>query len=141
MAGLVLFIRSAWRAGVQIGRSLSVLGWTVVALAVVLVLLLATCAQQSAKDAKHARRAAEERALELDRARKADTKASDDRLFDIQVNLNREKERTDAVSTLPDAPSSPVQRRLYCVWLRDQGTRDTDLPADCRSDRRGQAAR
>lgn len=140
MAGLVLFIRSAWRAAVQIGRSLSVLGWTVVALAAVLV-LLATCAQQSAKDAKHARRAAEERALVLDRARKADTKASDDRLFDIQVNINREKERTDAVSRLPDAPSSPVQRRLYCVWLRDQGTRDADLPADCRSDGRGQAAR
>ena len=141
MTGLALFIHSAWRSAVQIGRSLSVLGWTVVALAAVLVLLLATYAQQSAKDAKQVRRAAEERALALDRARKADTKASDDRLFDIQVNLNREKERTDAVSTLPDAPSSPVQRRLYCVWLRDQGTRDADLPADCRSDDRGQAAR
>jgi len=141
MAGLALLIRSAWRLAVQIGRSLSVLGWTVVALAAVLVLLLATCAQQSAKAAKQARRAAEERALALDRAREADTKASDDRLFDIQVNLNREKERTDAVSTLPDAPSSPVQRRLYCVWLRDQGTRDADLPADCRSDGGGQAAR
>lgn len=141
MAGLVLFIRSAWLAAVQIGRSLSVLGWTVVALAAVLVLLLATCAQQSAEEANRVRREAESRAGALDRARKADTTASDDRLFDIQVNLNREKERTDAVSTLPDAPSSPVQRRLYCVWLRDQGTRGADLPADCRSDGRGQAAR
>ncbi len=141
MAGLVLFIRSAWLAAVQIGRSLSVLGWTVVALAAALVLLLATCTQQSAEEAKRTAREAEQVARSLDRARKADTKASDDRLFDIQVNLNREKERTDAVSTLPDAPSSPVQRRLYCVWLRDQGTRDADLPADCRSDGRGQAAR
>ena len=141
MAGLVLFIRSAWRATVQIGRSLSVLGWTVVALAVVLVLLLATCVQHSAEQAKRTAREAEQVARSLDRARKADTKASDDRLFDIQNNINREKERTDAVSTLPDAPSSPVQRRLYCVWLRDQGTRDADLPADCRSHGRGQAAR
>lgn len=122
-------------------RSLSSLGWAVVAIIALTLVLLATCARQNAKEAAQALRISEERAQTLDRARKADTQAGEDRLFDIQVNLNREKERTDAVSTSPDAASSPVQRRLYCVWLRDQGIRDADLPADCRSNSRSQAAR
>ncbi|WP_292038990.1 MULTISPECIES: hypothetical protein [unclassified Brevundimonas] len=122
-------------------RSLSTLGWAVVAIIALTLVLLATCARQNAREAAQVRRASEERSQTLEQARQADTQASEDRLFDIQVNLNREKERTDAVSTLPDAPSSPVQRRLYCVWLRDQGIRDADLPADCRSDARSQATR
>lgn len=128
-----------WAAGLLSGlraaaRSLTALGWAVLVACVAVLLLLATCSHYSAREADHAKRAAEERAKALDEAMKASDKAAGERLWDIKINQKREKELTDAVTSLPDAAPSPVQRRLACQRLRHQGTRDTDLPAVCRSE-------
>jgi len=112
-------------------RALSTLAWAVILALVLLLVLLATCSHYTGKEAKRDRIAAEERSQTLDAAIKASDKASGERLTDIQININREKERADAVSSLPDAKPSPRQRRLTCQWLRDQGAKPKDLPADC----------
>ena len=115
-------------------RSLTALGWAVLIACVAVLLLLATCSHYSAREADHAKREAEARAKALDEAIKASDKAAGERLRDIQINQKREKELTNAVTSLPDGAPSPVQRRLACQRLRQQGTRDADLPAVCRSE-------
>lgn len=114
-------------------RSLTMLGWAVIIGLVLLLVLLATCSHYTGKEAKRERLCAEERANTLDAAIKASDKASGERLTDIQINIKREKELTDAVSSLPDAMPSPRRIALACQRLRQQGTRDADLPASCRS--------
>lgn len=114
-------------------RSLTLLGWAIIIGLVLLLVLLATCSHYTSKEAKLDRLAAEERAQTLDAAIKASDKASGERLSDIQINIKREKELTDAVSSLPDAVPSPRRIALACQRLRQQGTRDADLPASCRS--------
>ncbi len=114
-------------------RALSTLAWAVILALVLLLVLLATCSHYTGKEAKRDRIAADERARTLDAAIKASDKASGERLTDIQININREKELTDAVSSLSDAVPSPRRIALACQRLRQQGTRDADLPASCRS--------
>lgn len=129
--GWALFFRNIGRGAAMVARQLTVTGWAIVAAMLSIVLLVATCAQQQAREADHARRAAEARAKALEDGRKADTAAADERVWDFKINQHREKELTDAVETLPDALPSPVQRRLACQRLRQQGARAEDLPADC----------
>lgn len=114
-------------------RSLTMLGWAVIFGLILLFVLLATCSHYTGKEAMRDRIAAEERAQTLDDAIKASDKASGERLTDIQINIKREKELTDAVSSLPDAVPSPRRIALACGRLRHQGTPDADLPASCRS--------
>ena len=114
-------------------RSLTLLGWAVIIGLILLFVLLATCSHYTGKEAKRDQRAAEERAQTLDDAIKASDKASGERLTDIQINIDREKELTDAVSSLPDAAPSLRRITLACQRLLQQGTRDADLPASCRS--------
>ena len=115
-------------------RALSMLGWAIIIGLVLLLVLLATCSHYTGKEAKRDRIAAEERAQTLDAAIKASDKSSDERLTDIQININREKELTDAISSLPDAVPSPRRIALACQRLRQQGTLDAGLPASCRPD-------
>lgn len=114
-------------------RALSLLGWAVIIGLVLLLVLLSTCSHYTGKEAKRDQQAAEERARTLDAAIKASDKASGERLTDIQINIKREKELTDAVSSLPDAVPSPRRIALACQRLRQQGARDADLPVRCRS--------
>lgn len=110
-------------------RALSLLGWAII----IGLVLLTTCSHYTGKEAKRDQQAAEERAQTLDAALKASDKASGERLSDIQINIKREKELTDAVSSLPDAVPSPRRIALACQRLRQQATPDADLPAGCRS--------
>ena len=114
-------------------RSLTALGWAVVVACLAILLLLATCAHHSAKEARQSRDAAEERARALDAGLKASEAASGERMADVQIIYNHEKELTDAVASLPDAVPSPRRIALACQRLRQQGNRDADLPAQCRS--------
>jgi hypothetical protein len=72
-------------------------------------------------------------------ARATDTaardRAADQRLTDLKINNRLEKERTDAVSSIPDARPTAGRVALACHRLREQGTRDADLPAECRPGR------
>lgn len=129
--GVLLFFRKVSHGLRHVARQLTVTGWAIVAAMLSIVLLMATCAQHQAREADHARRAAEARAKALEDGRKADAASAAERVWDFKINQNREKELTDAVETLPDALPSAVQRRLACQRLRQQGTRAEDLPTGC----------
>lgn len=131
MTGWALFFRSIGRGAGAVARQLTITGWAIVAALLSIVLLLATCVHHNAKEADHARREADARAKALEDGRKADAASAAERVWDFKINQNREKELTDAVETLPDALPSPVQRRLACQRLRQQGTRAEDLPSGC----------
>lgn len=60
--------------------------------------------------------------------------AADQRLNDTITINDREKERANATATLPDTRPSDRRVRRGCVILRQQGTRDADLPVTCRSE-------
>ena len=117
----------------DIARSMTTLGWVVLALVIALALLVATCAEQDARDARHAEREAKARAALQERARKADGAASDQRRIDTIIIHQNEKALTDAVKDLPDARPGPRRVALACQRLRNQGIAETDLPAECRS--------
>jgi hypothetical protein len=65
----------------------------------------------------------------------AKEKASAERLADALENDARQEELLDAVRDIPDARPTDAQRALACARLRQQGTRDADLPPGCRSGR------
>ncbi|WP_292051616.1 hypothetical protein [Brevundimonas sp. UBA5866] len=124
---------AAGRTGfVTVARSINALGWAVIAAAVCLLLLLGTCSYHSKREADQARRDAEARARALEKNRKASERADVERMSDVVIIYNREKELTDAVSSLPDAAPGPRRLALACERLRQQGLRDADLPASCR---------
>lgn len=62
----------------------------------------------------------------------AKEKAADERLSETLAINTREKERSDATASLPDARPSDRRLARACVQLRQQGTRDAALPASCR---------
>lgn len=61
--------------------------------------------------------------------------AAEERLTDTTTINDREKERANATATLPDTRPSDRRVRRGCIILRQQGTREGDLPVACRSAR------
>ncbi|HAD84485.1 MAG TPA: hypothetical protein DCG71_06530 [Brevundimonas sp.] len=115
-------------------RAIGPASWAVIALCVLLLFVMGWCAAT----APGRERAKQDRAVEAAnaKARSTDTaardRAADQRLTDLKINNRLEKERTDAVSSIPDARPSAGRVALACHRLREQGTRDADLPAECR---------
>ena len=115
----------------HLARQLTPSGWLVVAFVIAGRLLVVMCAENKTQEARRDRRDLEAAAVALSDGRKADTAAAEERLWEVKLQQPREKELTDAVQSLPDAEPSPVQRRLACQRLRQQGTRAEDIPAYC----------
>lgn len=113
-------------------RTLTGPAWGVLALLLAIIVLLSWCSWEGRSERRkvEAARRADVAALQQDQA--ARDAAADQRLSDTITIADREKERADATATLPD--NRPSDRRLAraCVQLRQQGTRDADLPAACR---------
>lgn len=98
-------------------------------LIVAAVVLLNTCAPRS----EVKRVEANTRVLVIDGTAKET--AADERLTDTTTINDRKEERANATATLPDTRPSDRRVRRGCVQLRQQGTRDADLPLACRSAR------
>lgn len=98
-------------------------------LIVAVVVLLNTCAPRS----EVKRVEANTRVLVIDGTAKET--AADERLTDTTSINDRKEERANATATLPDTRPSDRRVRRGCVILRQQGTRDADLPIACRSAR------
>lgn len=96
-------------------------------LIVAAVVVLNTCAPRS----EVKRVEANTRVLVIDGAAKE--AAAEDRLNDTITINDRKEERANATATLPDTRPSDRRVRRGCVILRQQGTRDADLPIQCRS--------
>lgn len=90
---------------------------------------VALCTRGAKEDARRA----EANVGVVTRDSAAKEKAADERLSDTLTINTREKERTDATASLPDARPSDRRFARGCVQLRQQGTRDADLPPGCRS--------
>lgn len=98
-------------------------------LIVAVVVLLNTCAPRS----EVRRVEANTRVLVIDGTAKET--AAEERLTDTTTINDRKEERANATATLPDTRPSDRRVRRGCVILRQQGTRDADLPVACRSPR------
>lgn len=87
-------------------RAIGPASWAVIALCVLLLFVLGWCAatapgrERARQDA--AAQAANARTRATDNA--ARDRAAGQRLTDLKINNQLEKERTDAVSAIPDAP-------------------------------------
>jgi hypothetical protein len=118
-------------------RAIGPASWAVIAICVLLLFVMGWCAAT----APGRERAKQDRAVEAAnaQARATDTaardRAADQRLTDLKINNRLEKERTDAVSSIPDARPTAGRVALACHRLREQGTRDADLPPECRPGR------
>lgn len=114
-------------------RTLTAPAWGVLALLLALIILLSWCSWDGQRDRRQAEADRRVDVSTLERDRDARDQAADQRLEDTVSIAQREKERADATATLPD--NRPSDRRLAraCVQLRQQGTREADLPAVCRS--------
>lgn len=99
------------------------------------VLLIATsysCGRHDGVKAEKARVEARlEKARQVDQAAKS--KAADQRVVDTQTVAKHEQELSRADDALPDAKPSAARTALACQRLRAQGTRPSELPAQCRS--------
>lgn len=96
-------------------------------LIVAVVVLLNTCAPRS----EVKRVEANTRVLVIDGTAKE--ASAEERLTDTTTINDRKEERANATATLPDTRPSDRRVRRGCVILRQQGTRDADLPVQCRS--------
>ena len=96
-------------------------------LIVAAVVVLNTCAPRS----EVKRVEANTRVLVIDGTAKE--AAAEERLNDTTTINDRKEERANATATLPDTRPSDRRVRRGCVILRQQGTRDADLPVQCRS--------
>nr|WP_313634733.1 hypothetical protein [Brevundimonas diminuta] len=118
-------------------RAIGPASWAVIAVCVLLLFVMGWCAAT----APGRERAKQDRAAEAANAKARATdnagrdRAADQRLTDLKINNRLEKERTDAVSSIPDARPTAGRVALACHRLREQGTRDADLPAECRPGR------
>ncbi|EKY30619.1 hypothetical protein HMPREF0185_00198 [Brevundimonas diminuta 470-4] len=118
-------------------RAIGPASWAVVAICVPLLFVLGWCAAT----APGRERAKQDRAIEAANAKaratdaEARDRAADQRLTDLKINHQLEKERTDAVSAIPDARPTAGRVALACHRLREQGARDADLPSECRPGR------
>lgn len=113
-------------------RTLTAPAWAVLGLLLALIVLLSWCSWDGQRDRRKAEAERRTDITTLERDRDARDQAADQRLEDVTSINQREKERADATATLPD--NRPSDRRLAraCVQLRQQGTREADLPAVCR---------
>ena len=113
-------------------RALTAPAWGLLALLLALIVLLAWCSWDGQRDRRKAEADRRADITTLERDRDAREAAADQRLEDTVSIAHREKERADATAPLPD--NRPSARRLAraCVQLRQQGTREADLPAVCR---------
>jgi len=118
-------------------RTLTAAGWAAAAICLLLMIVLiwwsATAGGRERARQERAVQAANAQARATDAA--ARDRAADQRLTDLKINTRLEKERTDAVSAIPDARPTAGRVALACHRLREQGTRDADLPAECRPGR------
>lgn len=118
-------------------RTLTAAGWATAAACLLVMAILCWWAIT----APGRERAKLDRAVEAASAQARTTDASardraaDQRLTDLKINNQLDKERTDAVSSIPDARPTAGRVALACQRLREQGTRDADLPAECRPGR------
>jgi hypothetical protein len=118
-------------------RAIGPASWAVIALCVLALFVMGWCAAT----APSRERAKQDRVAEAANAKARTTgaashdRAADDRLTDLKINNRLEKERTDAVSSIPDARPTAGRVALACHRLREQGTRDADLPPECRPGR------
>lgn len=108
----------------RLRRQFTANGWLTVVLLLVAILVLGRCAFDANREA--ARQRQEANAARLDS--RAKETAGGERLNDTLIINTREKELTDAVSSLPDARPSDRRRALACERLRQQGDA---LPASC----------
>ncbi|MCO8017478.1 hypothetical protein NI456_01270 [Brevundimonas diminuta] len=118
-------------------RTLTAAGWALAAICLLLMIVLiwwsATAGGRERARQERAAQAANAQARATDAA--ARDRAADQRLIDLKINNRLEKERTDAVSAIADARPTAGRVALACHRLREQGTRDGDLPAECRPGR------
>ncbi|MGR6534297.1 hypothetical protein [Brevundimonas sp. RM1] len=118
-------------------RAIGPASWAVIAVCVLLLFILGWCAAT----APGRERAKQERAAEAanvkarGRGAASHDRAADQRLTDLKINNRLEKERNDVVSSIPDARPTAGRVALACHRLREQGTRDADLPPECRPGR------
>lgn len=118
-------------------RAIGPASWAVIAICVLLLFVMGWCAAT----APGRERAKQDRAAEAANAQTRATdagardRAADQRLTDLKINNRLEKERTDAVSSIPDVRPTAGRVALACHRLREQGTRDADLPPECRPGR------
>ena len=113
-------------------RSLTAPAWAVIALLAALLVLLAWCSWDGQRAARKTEADRRTDVATLERDRDARDAAADARLTDTQTAASREKERADATAALPDSLPSVRRVARACVQLRQQGTREADLPAVCR---------
>lgn len=114
-------------------RAIGPASWAVIAVCVLLLFVLGWCAAT----APGRERAKQGRAVEAANVQARATgaashdRAASERLIDLKINHQLEKELTDAVSSSPDARPTAGRVALACQRLRHQGARDADLPPEC----------
>ncbi|HEY1071522.1 hypothetical protein [Brevundimonas sp.] len=110
----------------QLARALTPTAWIALAVLAAFLIFGAYCAHRGAEGVRD-RHAAEQAKTEA-KASSARETAAATRATDTTIINAREKELSDAVSSLPDAAPSPRRVALACERLRQQGSR---LPASC----------
>ena len=114
-------------------RGMTATSWALVALLALCLLTFSWCSYDSSRNRREdeARVAANARAA--DRNTGAVGQAAEERVADTLNTAAQKQELSDAVAQLPDAVPSARRIALACERLRQQGTRDPNLPAVCRS--------
>lgn len=116
VAGTVGFFRSAT-------RSLSPTGWLLVAILIILVVVMSTCAIRSSfKDDRPSRG-------EVIKDQQARENAADSRLTDTTKRLDNTEKLNEAVAPFPDTRPSDRRLALECQRMRNNGV--ARLPAFC----------
>jgi hypothetical protein len=108
---------------------LSPRAWIAVGVLILFLGFGAYCAQKAAQGERD-RQAAQTARIERKASTGRETAAAE-RLNDTLNSQAREKELSDAVSSLPDARPSDRRIALACQRLRQQRVAERDLPAEC----------
>lgn len=113
-------------------RGMTATSGALIVLLTLCLLLFGWCTYDASRGRRDddARVAANARAA--DRNTGAVSQAADQRVADTLNTATHKQELSDAVAQLPDAVPSARRVALACERLRQQGTRDTDLPTVCR---------
>ncbi|MNS19775.1 hypothetical protein D3C72_514990 [compost metagenome] len=114
----------------RVSRALTPTAWLALAVLAAFLIFGGYCAHRGAEGVRD-RQTAEQARVEA-KASSARETAATTRATDTTIINAREKELSDAVSSLPDAAPSPRRVALACERLRQQGSR---LPASCGPDR------
>lgn len=118
-------------------RAIGPASWAVFAICVLLLFVLGWCAATAPGRERARQDAVAEAANAQARVTGAAARdwAANQRLTDLRSTTDWKRERTDAVSSIPDARPTAGRVALACHRLREQGTRDADLPPECRPGR------